>query len=133
MTSSNLLLGFVFIFGCLIGSYLAVVIDRYGTKRSANSGRSSCNHCHRTLTIRDLMPLFSYILLRGRCRSCHKPISWQNFVIELLAGVGAALIFWQVGFGWVTVGLVIAFWIGLVIFWIDLRDYIIPDGAVLAL
>ena len=50
-----------------------------------------------------------------------------------MAGVGAALIFWQVGFGWVTVGLVIAFWIGLVIFWIDLRDYIIPDGAVLAL
>src|SRR5665213_2769212 len=53
-------------------------------KLSILNGRSMCPHCKHELAIKDLVPLFSWIALKGKCRYCGKPISWQYPVVELL-------------------------------------------------
>lgn len=76
----------IFIFGTIIGSFLNVVIYRYNTGKGIG-GRSECFSCKRKLTSIDLIPLFSYIFLRGKCRTCHSKISPQYFFVELLTGI----------------------------------------------
>jgi leader peptidase (prepilin peptidase)/N-methyltransferase len=71
------------LFGACIGSFLNVVILRLPKKRSLN-GRSSCPHCKRTLHALDMIPVLSYLVLGGRCRSCKKPISVRYALIELI-------------------------------------------------
>ncbi len=74
----------VFIFGLIIGSFLNVVIYRYNTGLSIKSGRSKCFSCGRWLTVKDLVPVFSFLWYRGKCRTCKARISWQYPFVELL-------------------------------------------------
>lgn len=123
---------FGFVLGLVVGSYLNVVIFRYG-KSSSLRGRSVCPQCNRELAAWELIPIISYIVLGGRCRTCHKPISWRYPVGELLAGLATGGILFGLGptlAGW---SLVAAAWFGIVIFWIDIDQMIIPDAAVLGL
>ena len=76
---------FLFIFGTAIGSFLNVLIDRLPREESIN-GRSHCEYCKKTLSPLDLIPVLSFILLKGRCRYCHKRLSVQYPLIELLTG-----------------------------------------------
>ncbi len=77
----------IFVFGLIVGSFLNVVILRMNTGRSAMTGRSMCDRCSRTLSWNDLIPVFSFLALRGKCRTCKGAISFQNPVIELVTGV----------------------------------------------
>lgn len=74
---------FVCIMGLLIGSFLNVVILRL-PHGDTLGGRSACPHCHYRLRSVDLVPVFSYVYLRGKCRRCVQPISPRYPVIELL-------------------------------------------------
>jgi prepilin signal peptidase PulO-like enzyme (type II secretory pathway) len=83
-----------FIVGSTFGSFLNVLIDRLSTGRPFVKGRSYCEHCKKTLKSRDLIPLISYLLLRGKCRFCKAKIPPRLFVVELIVGllfVGIAL------------------------------------------
>jgi prepilin signal peptidase PulO-like enzyme (type II secretory pathway) len=102
-------------------------------------GRSMCPHCKHQLAERDLVPLFSWLSLRGRCRYCHKPISWQYPVVELLTAILFVLsyVFWPSGFHgaglfefieWLI--LIIGF-MALAVY--DLRWYLLPDKIVMPL
>lgn len=95
--------------GLLIGSFLATVALRWPIGGSALSGRSRCDSCGRALAPVELVPLLSFLLLRGRCRDCRAPIDRRHPAIELLAamiGAGAFLIAPGIGgaagalFGW---------------------------------
>lgn len=79
-----------FIFGSLIGSFLNVVILRLPFNKSL-SGRSSCPSCGYKLAYYDLVPIFSYLVLGGKCRKCRKTISPRYFFIELATGACFAL------------------------------------------
>lgn len=81
----------LFIFGLFIGSFLNVVIDRLPRGESFWSGRSYCEACHHTLSGLDLIPLFSYLALRGKCRYCHIPLSIQYPLLEAITGIVFAL------------------------------------------
>ncbi|MEW6610901.1 MAG: prepilin peptidase [Patescibacteria group bacterium] len=81
-----------FIFGAIIGSFLNVVIHRLPRGERLN-GRSHCPHCHRAIAWHDLIPLISFVLLKGKCRSCYTPISWQYPAVELATGGLFALSF----------------------------------------
>lgn len=81
-----LFLSFFFIFGLIIGSFLNVVLFRYNTGRTIG-GRSKCFSCRRTLTPVDLVPVLSYILFGGRCRTCKSHVSAQYPAVEMLTGV----------------------------------------------
>jgi len=120
-----------FVFGTIVGSYLNVVVLRYYL-RSSLKGRSFCFSCGKHLKWHELVPLFSYLFLRGHCSGCKSAISPQYFLVELLTGVlfaglvlkslsGAALVVPTI-----TLSLLVAILV------YDIRHKIVPDGLVYA-
>jgi len=87
---------YFFILGTIVGSFLNVVVERTKHKKSFLLNRSACPMCGHILNVWDLIPLFSYIFLNGKCRYCQKKISWQYFVMELVTGVIFGLIYLSV-------------------------------------
>jgi prepilin signal peptidase PulO-like enzyme (type II secretory pathway) len=82
----------LFILGAAFGSFLNVLSlrydpDRFLFARSSIGGRSHCPHCRRTLQAHELIPLISFLFLRGRCRTCGKKLSLQYPIVEALCGV----------------------------------------------
>lgn len=84
----------LFIFGLIFGSFLNSLIYRLAHGISI-WGYSACPHCQKKLLYRDLIPLISFLALRGKCRFCGKKIGWQYFLVELFTGILFVLIFWQ--------------------------------------
>jgi len=77
----------IFIFGLVVGSFLNCVIYRLEQKQSFLQGRSFCPHCKHILSWQDLIPVLSFLILRGKCRYCGKPISIQYPLIEIATGI----------------------------------------------
>ncbi|MBI5077825.1 MAG: prepilin peptidase [Candidatus Yonathbacteria bacterium] len=125
-----LMLIIVFIFGTIIGSFLNVVIYRYNSGTSSLTGRSQCFSCGKTLSWRELIPIFSFIISRGRCTSCGVRLSWQYPIIETLSGVMFVAVFLLGKPILETTFLLATFSTLLVIAVYDLRHQIIPDGLV---
>lgn len=86
-------IAFVLTFGLIVGSFLNVVILRSDDLKTIIADRSHCPKCKHTLGWYDLIPLFSYIYLRGKCRYCSKKISIQYPLVELIAAVIFILLF----------------------------------------
>lgn len=76
-----------FIVGACWGSFLGVLAFRK-IKKEALIGRSKCDYCFKTLSIFDLIPVLSYLFLKGRCRYCKKSISPVLFLSEIITGIG---------------------------------------------
>ena len=85
---------FGFILGIILGSFAKVLADR-SLKGKSFFGRSYCPDCKHNLGWYDLIPVFSYILLRGKCRYCHKKISPEYVLVELVMGILIAFLFYQ--------------------------------------
>lgn len=77
---------FSFILGTVVGSFLNVVSLRHNTGRGL-SGRSFCFTCGKTLSWYELIPVFSFLFQRGRCRKCGSAISWQYPTVEVITGI----------------------------------------------
>lgn len=77
---------FFFLFGLIVGSFLNVVLFRTETGENLG-GRSHCRLCGNTIFWYDNIPIVSFLLLSGKCRSCAQSISWRYPVVELLTGV----------------------------------------------
>jgi prepilin signal peptidase PulO-like enzyme (type II secretory pathway) len=82
-----------FVFGTIIGSFLNALSFRWGTGVSIMHGRSRCMRCGHTLATIDLVPVFSYLFLRGRCRYCSSPVSIQYPLVELVGGILSVLVY----------------------------------------
>ncbi len=123
---------FAFIFGTIIGSFLNVVIYRYNTGTSIVSGRSMCFSCGKTLKWYELVPIFSFILQRAKCRNCKSKISWQYPVVEIVMGL--LFVFVLIGQHSIieTIYLFILMSIFVVISVYDIRHKIIPNSFVYA-
>ena len=133
MDITTLYLIATFIFGLILGSFLNVVVYRYNTGMSIKRGRSKCFSCGRELSAVDLIPVFSFIFFRGRCRTCKSKISWQYPLVEILtACLLTGIVYvnmmvvsnWQIALDIIIAALLIC--IGVY----DLRHKIIPDGLV---
>lgn len=74
-------------FGCLIGSFLNVVIYRLPREESVVWPGSHCPHCSTSLHWWENIPLLSWLALKGKCRTCKEPISWRYPVVELTTGL----------------------------------------------
>lgn len=125
-----LMLAIVFVFGTIIGSFLNVVIYRYNSGTSPFTGRSQCFSCGRTLSARDLVPIFSFLASRGRCAGCHVRLSWQYPIVEALSGAIFVAVFLLNKPILESALLLVIFSTLLVIAVYDLRHQIIPDGLV---
>jgi leader peptidase (prepilin peptidase)/N-methyltransferase len=124
---------FVFIFGLIIGSFLNAVIWRLYSGKSIADGRSVCVHCKHELSAVDLIPLVSFIMLRGRCRYCAGKISWQYPLVEILTGLVFAL-FYAAASGQVSELLLFSlvcscFLVVIAVF--DLKHYLILDSVLI--
>ena len=84
---------FVFIFGAIIGSFLNVVILRFNTGQSIVSGKSKCFSCAKKLKWHELLPIASFVFLRGKCSACKTKISWQYPAVEITTGSLFLLVF----------------------------------------
>ena len=93
-------IGFAFLFGLVIGSFLNVVIFRLPEGQSIVSPGSRCPGCEAPIAWYDNVPVLSFLVLRGRCRHCRLAISYRYPSVELLTGLVFALIAWRFGAGW---------------------------------
>jgi len=85
------------LFGSAIGSFLNVCIDRLPTGRSLLYPPSHCETCQHPLSPKDLIPVFSYLWLRRRCRYCYAPIPSRPFWVEIGSGFLFAFTYWYYG------------------------------------
>lgn len=120
--------GYVFIVGAAIGSFLNVVIYRLPGGISISKGRSFCPKCKNSLKGRDLVPVFSYMFLKGKCRYCGDRISLQYPIIELVCGGLAVICSLVYGLSFQAVVPFILGCVLLAISVIDWRTMEIPDG-----
>ncbi len=117
----------IFVFGAVIGSFLNVCIHRMPLEESVVWPRSHCPRCKKKIRGYDNIPLLSFLLLRGKCRWCKKPISWRYFIVELITPLLFMALYWKYGltleffiFVVLVVGLIIATFV-------DIKHRIIPD------
>ena len=82
----------IFVFGLIIGSFLNVVILRHNTGESVLNGKSRCLNCGKNLSWREMIPMFSFFVQKGRCKNCRSKISRQYPAVEMITGVMFALI-----------------------------------------
>ena len=126
-----ILVTFCVALGLLLGSFLNVVIHRVPAGLSVITPRSSCPTCFTQIRSRDNIPVFSWILLRGRCRDCSAPISTRYPTVELVTAVLFGLLAWWFGFVGVLPILLYLAAIGVALFMIDLDHQRLPDAIVL--
>jgi leader peptidase (prepilin peptidase) / N-methyltransferase len=118
----SMMTGFLFILGLLVGSFANVLIDRLPRGESIWWGRSHCDYCKKTLQWYELIPVISFVLQGGRCKRCHKKLSIQYPLVEIITGIGFAAVH-SLPFSILFVSL-------LVIFVTDLKYQIIPDSMI---
>ena len=112
---SILFIFFLFLFGLCLGSFLNALVYRLHSNITL-WGRSMCPNCKAQIKWYDNIPVFSFIFLKGQCRNCHKKISWQYPIVELITAILFTLPFlvltnyWQAGvFSLITFFLVFIF------------------------
>ena len=118
---------FILMVGCCVGSFLNVCIYRVPRNLSIVSPRSFCPRCKTPVRAFDNIPLFSYLFLKGRCRTCREKISWRYPLVEALTGgiVLALFLRFDLSFSFFTFSVLSTALI--VITFIDLDHRIIPD------
>ncbi len=128
-----LLYAFVFLLGICIGSFLNVIVYRIPKKISIAKGRSFCPDCNTKIKDYDLIPILSFLFLKGKCRNCKKEISLRYPFVEMLTGVLAVLIFINFDF---TAKAFLAFAFCAILVAITLIDYDtmeIPNSLIIAI
>ena len=131
-----LILSVIFLFGLSLGSFLNCVIYRLRAGKSFLRGRSFCPDCGHRLKLKDLIPVFSFLFLRGRCRYCYGKISWQYPLVELATALLIAVVYLNLSLqlpatkplmfiNFIILSIFTCFLI--IIFVYDLKYYLIPD------
>lgn len=129
----EVLLGIIiFLLGLCIGSFLNVCIYRLPLHKSIVTSPSACPACGARLRAYDLIPVFSWLLLRGRCRYCGARISTQYPLIEALNGALYLLLYLRFGLVWTLPVYMALLSLLVVISMIDIRHMEIPNGLVIA-
>ena len=116
-----------FILGCIWGSFSNVCIYRLPQNISVIRGRSFCLSCKKKINWYDNIPLVSYIILTAKCRSCSTKIEFKYFLVELISGLNFLIIFYFFGISIETLLLITLSIFFLIIYFIDLKHFIIPN------
>ncbi|MBQ9019474.1 MAG: prepilin peptidase [Bacilli bacterium] len=120
-----------FLIGLCMGSFYTVVGLRLPKHEDFIANRSYCDHCHHELSFFDMIPIFSYIFLRGKCRYCNKKIDNISTFMEVFTGILFALSYYAFGFSYqlyIALGIVSML---VIISVSDISYYIIPDEVLI--
>lgn len=120
-----------FILGTLFGSFFLVIGTRLPLKENVITGRSRCDHCLHELAWFELLPIISFIFLKGKCRYCHQKISKSHFIVELITGI--LFLFGYLYFGFtLKLGIyLVNLSVALIIFISDMKYMIILDSPLI--
>jgi len=128
------------LYGAVIGSFLNVISLRYAAQLSDRQsllsvvgGRSRCPHCEQTLRWWELVPIVSFVFLRGKCQRCQQKISYQYPLIELLMAVITVGIVARAGVTLASIGLAVISALLLVLASIDFKTFLLPDVFIIVL
>jgi len=128
MTQMTIMNVFVFLFGAVVGSFLNVCIYRIPRAESIVFPASHCPECDNKIRAFDNIPVISYLVLRGKCRSCGTRISWQYPAVEMLSALLTLGLFFKFHLS-LTFFVLYVFCMALVVItFIDLEHQIIPDS-----
>lgn len=120
-----------FVLGTLMGSFYTVIGLRLPNKEDFIKTKSHCDNCKHNLSLIDMVPIISYLFLRGKCRYCHEKVSNMSTLMELFTGILFSLSFYLFGFSF---NLLIALGIVSLLIIISVSDityYIIPDQVLI--
>lgn len=120
----------IFMIGTCFGSFISCMSHRYMTHESI-LGRSHCDYCGHTLHVFDLIPVLSYILLKGQCRYCHHKLDMSLLVHELTAGFLFILFYIHDGLSILYLSHIASLTCFYIISIIDCHLYEIPDTYLL--
>jgi len=116
--------------GMAVGSFLNVCIDRIPRRQSLVAPPSHCPECDHKLSALDLIPVVSYLWLKGRCRYCRAPIPRRTLWVELATGAAFALLYLYYGFSGDLAVTAIYFSLFLALLVIDLEHHLLPNKLV---
>lgn len=124
---------YVIVIGLLIGSFLNVCICRIPKGESIIMPSSHCVKCNHKLRWFELIPVFSFLFLKGKCRKCGEKISPRYAVVEILTALVFAILFYKYGIERIADFIAAAFFMSvmIVVFFIDLEHMIIPNSLVI--
>ena len=113
--------------GAVLGSFANVCIYRLPIQKSIVGGRSFCPKCKKKIVWYDNIPIISFLSLNRKCRKCKKIIPIQYFLVEILNIVLFSIIYFVFGISFTSLLLMILAFVFIIIFFIDLKHYIIPN------
>jgi leader peptidase (prepilin peptidase)/N-methyltransferase len=122
---------YAFIAGACAGSFLNVCVHRWPRERSVVRPRSRCPSCGNQLAWFENIPILSWVALRGRCRCCDEPISFEYPLIELIVAIGWLAVLNHYGFTFTALRVAIFATTLLGVALTDAKHYLIPDGFTL--
>lgn len=131
-TLTAYILTITFFLGCCLGSFTDCLAIRLLSGESVLRGRSHCDSCGHVLGVADLVPLFSWLFLKGRCRYCGAKVPAECFFVELFAGIGCCLVVYRYDLSVLGVRGVLLGMILLAMSLTDLHSFTIPDRLQLA-
>lgn len=117
----------LFIWGALFGSFFNVCIYRIPSGQAIGTPSSHCYACGTKIKWYDNVPLFGYLILRGRCRTCRTPFSIRYAMVELLNACLFLAVFLRYGYTWATLAFLVFTGLLLVATFTDIDHWIIPD------
>jgi leader peptidase (prepilin peptidase) / N-methyltransferase len=121
----------VFLFGLLMGSFFNVCIYRIPKEESVVSPPSHCPKCGNQLKYYDLIPVLSFLMLKGKCRYCGEKVSIRYALVELLTGLTFLALFLKYSFTVEFLAAIFLMSVLIIVFFIDLDNKIIPHGLTL--
>ncbi len=127
MTPSTVVAITLGVAGLVMGSAVSALSWRVPRHRSWVRGRSACPSCGTTLGARDLVPLLSFALARGRCRTCGQAIGWRYPLTEVACAAWTVLLFQRIGLTWALLPLALWGYLLVALLWIDLDFQLLPD------
>ena len=113
--------------GAVLGSFANVCIYRLPIQKSIVGGRSFCPKCKKKIVWYDNIPIISFLSLNRKCRKCKKIIPIQYFLVEILNIVLFSIIYFVFGISLTSLLLMILAFAFIIVFFIDLKHYIIPN------
>ncbi len=117
--------------GAIVGSFLNVCIYRIPREISIVRPGSFCPQCSKPVRFFHNIPVVSYLILKGKCSSCSAPISWRYPAVEILTALVTSATLGHFGFSLDGSAFLIFFYLLIVIAFIDLEHFIIPDSLLL--
>ena len=122
-----------FVFGSIWGSFANVCIYRLPANKNVATGRSCCPNCNKLIKWYDNIPIVSFLFLQGVCRNCSKKINTQYLLVELISGFSFAICYYFFGISITTLLFFILTICFVIIFFIDLKHFIIPNELTITL